>query len=77
MVSAYDWMGRSTGTSPLNISGVAATASTAHGVDFIMNAGTPEGNQQASPGVFYQDTDTGIVYVKSDNDDATGWVALT
>lgn len=72
----YRYMGSGTGTSPLNISGNAATASTSTGVTFIMNAGTPEGNQQASPGVFYQDTDTNIIYVKSDNDDATGWVAV-
>jgi hypothetical protein len=41
-----------------------------------MNAGTPEGNQQASPGVFYIDTDTNTVYVKSDGDDTTGWEAI-
>lgn len=77
MASSYEWQGRSTGISPLSISGNAATASTSSGVTFIMNAGTPEGMQQASPGAFYQDTDTNIIYVKSDNDDATGWVALT
>jgi hypothetical protein len=48
MFSAYDWLGRSTGTSPLNISGSAATALTSAGLTFIMNAGTPEGNQQGS-----------------------------
>jgi hypothetical protein len=77
MFAAYDWLGRSTGTSPLAISGNAATASTSSGVTFIMNAGTPEGNQQASPGVFYQDTDTNIVYVKTDGDDTIGWTAIT
>jgi hypothetical protein len=60
-----------------DISGNAATASTSSGVTFIMNAGTPEGNQQASPGVFYQDTDTNIIYVKSDGDDTIGWDAIT
>lgn len=77
MASAYDWMGKSTSISPLSISGNAATASTSAGVTFIMNAGTPEGNQQASPGVFYQDTDTNTIYVKSDGDDTIGWDAIT
>jgi hypothetical protein len=73
----YRWIGSGSGTSPLNISGNAATASTSTGVTFVMNAGPPEGVQQASPGVFYQDTDTNIVYVKTDGDDNTGWTALT
>src|SRR3954470_14704762 len=73
----YRYMGQGTGTSPLNISGNAATASTSSGVTFIQNAGTPEGNQQASEGSFYQDTDTNTIYVKSDGDDTIGWDAIT
>lgn len=73
----YRWMGQSSGTSPLNISGNAATATNASGLPPIMNAGTPEGNQQAAAGATYIDTDTNIVYLKSVGDDTTGWVALT
>lgn len=73
----HRWMGEGTGISPLDISGEAATAATSDGVTVIMNAGTPEGNQQASPGVHYEDTDTGIVYIKTDGDDTLGWAAIT
>lgn len=77
MFAAYAWLGKSSGTSPLSISGNAATASTSSGVTVIMNAGTPEGNQQAAAGATYVDTDTNIVYLKSVGDDTTGWVAIT
>jgi hypothetical protein len=73
----YRWMGSGTGTWQGDAAGNAATASTSSGVTFIMNAGTPEGNQQASVGSFYQDTDTNIIYVKSDGDDTIGWDAIT
>jgi hypothetical protein len=72
-----DGWGGKYGTSPLNISGQRGDSFNLGGLTFIMNAGTPEGNQQGKSGSFYQDTDTGIVYVKTDGDDTLGWTAIT